>query len=83
MKTGLKRIGYWSMYFVCFVGVILAIGSVLGAFFYVVFGSGFTEYGLFMLCKKGLWAGFRYAGVWAVGLAIVLCFVKAARKEVK
>lgn len=83
MKRTLKRIAYWLIHFVCFVGVILAIGSIIGAFFYVVFGNSFTEYSVSILFKKGLWAGFRYAGVWAVGLAIVLCFLKGARKEVK
>lgn len=80
MKGFLKKVGYWFIHFIGFVSIILAIGSMLGAFFYVIFGSSFTEYPILLLIKKGLWAGFRYAGVWAVGLSIVLCFLKGARK---
>lgn len=77
----LKTIGYWLLYFLGYTGLTLALGSILGAILYVLFGTTFTEYSVLILMKKGLWIGFRYAGVWAGGLAIVLCFVKGAKSN--
>lgn len=80
MRKFFKNCAYWSLHFICYAGLILTIGSVVGAILFIVFGKSFTDYTLLNLIKKGLSIGFRYAGVWAVGLGIVLCFVKGGRK---
>jgi len=72
----LKNCAYWGLHFCCYAGLTLAIGSLMGAMLFAVFGKSFTDYTVLTLIKKGLSVGFRYAGVWAVGVGIVLCFVK-------
>ncbi|PWU05647.1 MAG: hypothetical protein C5B43_03025 [Verrucomicrobia bacterium] len=71
------------MHFLCYTAAILGIGSVVGGILFVLIGMYFTEYTFFYLIKKGIWVGFRYAGVWAGGSAIVLCFVKGGKKGKK
>lgn len=82
MKKAMRICAYWVGSFLYYVVIILAVGSVLGACLFTFFGTLFGDYTLKDLFKKGLWIGFRYAGVWAGGLAIVLCFFKGGRRRV-
>ena len=81
LKSLIKNSAYWLAFFLYYVLLVLAIGSLAGAILFAFFGLIFFEINIITLLKKGLWIGFRYAGVWAGGLAIVLCFLKAGRKE--
>lgn len=76
-----KNCAYWLVHFFYYVVLILAIGSLAGASLFAIFGTIFSDSSIWVLMKKGVWAGFRYGGVWAGGSAIVLCFLKAGRKR--
>lgn len=81
MKQFVKNGIYWLFLFFYYVFLILAIGSLAGAFLFATLGILFSEKSLLALLKQGIGTGFRYAGIWAGGLAIVLCFMKAGRKR--
>lgn len=75
----LKICAYWSAHLLCYTALILSLGTVVGACLFPLLGPLFVDSPLFALMKKGAWTGFRYAGVWAGGTAIVLCFIKGNR----
>lgn len=78
MKNIIKLIGVWLLRFGFYVAIILAIGTIIGSIGFVTIGSLLArEYGFEFLLKKGASIGFRYAGVWAGGASIILCFIKA------
>ena len=71
----------WLITWVYFVVVICFVGSVLGVLSHSLFGLLFLESPDFeYLAAFGFTNGLRYGGVWAGGLAIVLCVMRA-RKE--
>jgi len=73
-----KAVGIWLMRFSFYTAVILAAGMVIGGIGFVTIGGLFAKgYTCEFLFKKGASIGFRYAGVWAGGAAIVLCCMKA------
>lgn len=73
-----KLVSIWLMRFSFYTVTILATGTAIGIIGFVTIGSLFAKgYTLGFLLKKGAWVGFRYAGVWAGGSAIVLCCMKA------
>lgn len=77
----LKEIVRWLMTWVYFVLVICFIGATLGVITHVLFGLLFVDqpdYGF--LAAFGFMNGLKYGSVWAGGLAIVLCVMRA-RKE--
>ena len=71
---------YWIVVFISYVSMILMMGILLGASGFVGFGLIFSDYDFLFLLKKGAWVGLRYAGVWAGGIGIVLCIMKAKKK---
>jgi len=71
----------WLFTWIYFVLVICFIGAFLGVISHVAFGLFFMkgpDYAY--LASFGLMNGLNYGGVWAGGLAIVLCVMRA-RKE--
>lgn len=72
----IAKIGaYCALRFVYYTLLILLLGTILGGVGYMALGKLFVSYDFITLCKKGMWAGFRYGGVWAGGVAIVLTFI--------
>lgn len=76
MLTKLRLLGNGLCYFVYYVSCILFIGSALFALFFVSLGLLCTDYSPKVLLLKGLSVGFRYAGVWAGGSALVLSVMR-------
>lgn len=77
----LKICTYWSAFLLYYTAIILALGTIIGSCLFSLFGPLFVDSSSLELIKKGAWIGFRYAGVWAGGAAIVLCFIKGARNK--
>jgi hypothetical protein len=76
------RIGHWLGVWVHFVCIILLLGTLLGAFLHWLIGSLFFESPeASYLFAMGAQNGFFYSGVWAGGLAIVLCFIRGHREN--
>lgn len=76
-----KTCGYWMTVLLYYTAIILAIGTICGACLFPLIGPFFVDSTAMALAKKGAWMGFRYAGVWAGGTAITLCFFKAGRNK--
>lgn len=71
----------WLLTWVYFVLVICFVGAILGVFFHVLLGPLFVEQPDFgFLAAFGFMNGLKYGSVWAGGLGIVLCVIRA-RKE--
>ena len=71
----------WLFTWIYFVLVTCFVGAVLGVLTHVLLGPLFVDqpdYGF--LAAFGFMNGLKYGGVWAGGLAIVLCVIRA-RKE--
>lgn len=78
LKTGL----YWIFYFLVCCATILSAGVVLGSVAFVIVGQMLPkDYETLFLLKKGAWVGFRYAGIWAGGVSIVLCIMRFKKKR--
>jgi len=76
MFSLLRNILYYLGYFVYYTVIILGAGTVIGLILFTLLGPLFGEYSFSFLLKKGAWVGFRYAGVWAGGVSIVLCIIR-------
>lgn len=74
-----KNTAYWIFHFCKYTATTLLAGTLLGLFSFYLLGSVFTEYEPSFLLKKGSDIGFRYARVWAGGISIVLCIMKARK----
>lgn len=83
MRYTLRRALAGLYYFVYYVGCILLIGSAGFASLFLVLGLALSDYTAKELLYKGLSVGFRYAGVWAGGTALVLAIKKIAEKKTK
>lgn len=83
MRHTLKCILAGLYYFFYYVGCILLTGSMVFAFLFWVLGLALTHYTAQELLYKGLSVGFRYAGVWAGGTALVLTIQKLGQKRKK
>ena len=81
MKIKFKSIGYWTGWFIIYVGGIVALGAVVGSILYAIAGS-FSHPDLHWTQRMlfGLRDGSQYAGVWAGGLSIVICFMKGHKQ---
>ena len=78
MRTSL----YWILKFLTYTFLIILAGGLIGLFAFLITGFIFeTHYSFAFLIKKGFSVGARYASVWAIGLSIVLCFIKAHKKN--
>lgn len=68
---------YWLGWWVLYVVTTIAIGGIVGCLLFPTVGFIFQmDYEMSYLFKKGLMNGAQYAGVWAGGLGIVLCFIR-------
>ncbi len=77
----IRQVGRWVVTWLYFVSIILLIGATLGIITHLGFGLLFMDdpdYGY--LAAFGFSNGLRYGTVWAGGVAIVLCVMRA-RKE--
>lgn len=73
-----RAIAYWVALALAISLVIVAVGAVLGALIWVTVGTiAGDARSAGELLAKGASIGWRYARVWAGGVAIILCFVKA------
>lgn len=69
---------YWGGLVLLIATIILVAGTLAGALFWAAFGPWLgSECDLVGRLASGASVGVRYARVWAGGLAIVLCFIKA------
>lgn len=72
---------YWAAVWAVITGAIIAAGALIGAVLGVVHGLAFgSDSGLGGSLRYGVSLGWRYARVWAGGVAFILCFVKAHEK---
>lgn len=77
----LKFVLRWLFAWIYYVAITCCVGAVLGVLSHVLLGPLFVDEPDFgYLAAFGFMNGFKYGGVWAGGLAIVLCVVRA-RKE--
>ncbi|PXA04881.1 hypothetical protein DDZ13_02650 [Coraliomargarita sinensis] len=77
----LKGVLRWCFTWLYFVLLTCFVGAVLGVLSHVVLGPLFVDEPDFTyLSAFGFMNGLKYGGVWAGGLAIVLCVMRA-RKE--
>ncbi len=81
MLNILGQIIRWLLTWVYFVLLVCFLGALFGVISHMLFGLFFLDapdYGY--LASFGFSNGLRYGGVWAGGMAIVLCVIRA-RKE--
>lgn len=73
---------YWLASFFAYFVTIIFIGAVLGAISFALVGA-LTNPGLDLSYRlaKGVINGAQLAGVWATGVALVLCFVQGKRRN--
>lgn len=77
----LGSISAWLFTWLYFVLVVCFVGAMLGVLTHVLFGPIFVDQPDFsFLAAFGFMNGLKYGSVWAGGLAIVFCFMRA-RKE--
>ena len=81
MLNILRQIIRWLFIWLYFVLIICLAGAVIGVISHLLFGLIFMDTPDYE-CQAalGFSNGLRYGGVWAGGLAIVLCVIRA-RKE--
>lgn len=76
--TRLRVALYWVAVWLAIVVAIVAVGALLGAVCWLVFGVPLgSELNWSDRLAYGASVGWRYARVWAGGIAFVLCFIKA------
>jgi hypothetical protein len=81
MRSLLLQVLRWLFAWVYYVAIICFIGASLGVLTHLLFGLCFMDqpdYGF--LAAFGFSNGLRYGGVWAGGLSIVLCVMRARRE---
>lgn len=81
MLNILSSVLRWLFTWIYYVAIICFVGAVFGILTHLVLGPLFVDQPDFgYLAAFGFMNGFNYGGVWAGGLAIVLCVMRA-RKE--
>ena len=81
MLNILRQIIRWFFIWLCFVLIICLAGAFIGVVTHLLFGLIFIDTPDYVYqAAFGFSNGLRYGGVWAGGLAIVLCVIRA-RKE--
>ncbi|MEC8613790.1 MAG: hypothetical protein VXY17_00100 [Verrucomicrobiota bacterium] len=81
MQNILRQIIRWFFIWLYFVLIVCLAGAFIGVVTHLLFGLIFMDtpdYGYQVVI--GFSNGLRYGGVWAGGLAVVLCVIRA-RKE--
>jgi len=77
----LKNAARWLIGWIYYICIICFIGGMLGIVSHVIWGRIFYEdFDIGYMASLGLIHGLQYAGVWAGGLSIVICVMRA-RKE--
>lgn len=82
MKKAIANTLYWATWLFIYSLAIIVAGSLVGALLFWLVGFALPgmpswEHRVF----KGLTLGARFAGVWAMGFSIVLCFIQSHRKN--
>lgn len=72
-----KKAGFWAYYFALYVLLTLLGGAAIGVVLFCSLGLFLSNLSLQELAIKGLMVGLKYARVWAGGLSLVLCVIKA------
>lgn len=81
MLSILKNVVRWLLGWIYYICIICFIGGMVGVVTHVLWGMAFYEdFDLGYMASLGLIHGLQYAGVWAGGLSIVICVMRA-RKE--
>jgi hypothetical protein len=80
---GLRWLGTWLGISLAIVLGGAVVGAVLGLCSFPVFAASGHAYGVLELVGRGLVLGGKYAGIWAMGTAIVLCFVIGHRRRTR
>lgn len=81
MQGILKNVFRWLLGWIYYICVIVFIGAMVGIVSHLLWGLVFYEdFDLGYMASLGLIHGMQYAGVWAGGLSIVICVIRA-RKE--
>ena len=70
----------WLLTWLFFVAIICFVGAMLGVLTHILLGPLFVDKSFGFLAAFGFMNGLKYGSVWAGGLAIVLCVMRA-RKE--
>ena len=76
------RDSHWSLYFICWVAAISAVGAALGGLSFPLLGLLLGwDFSLSELCLNGMRnLGFLFF-VWAVPIAIIACFARWYRRR--
>ena len=73
---------YWLASFFAYFVIVIFIGAVLGAVSFALVGALTNpDLDLSYRLAKGVINGAQLAGVWATGIAIVLCFIQGRRRN--
>ena len=81
MLKVLKEISMWIFIWLYYVLLTCLVGAMLGVLTHVLLGPLFVEDPDFgFLAAFGFMNGLKYGSVWAGGLAIVLCVMRARRE---
>ncbi len=68
--------------FVLYLSATLLIGGLVGAFLFLTIGAlTHPEAPVLDRLSRGFYDGVLYAGVWAIGLSIVLCVMRGHREH--
>ncbi|QYY36846.1 hypothetical protein [Ruficoccus sp. ZRK36] len=79
--TLLRGVLHWLGWWAIFTFSFILSGGLLGGMVYLVAGFlGNPEHELSYRLSKGFLNGAEYFGIWAGGLSIVLCWIKAHRE---
>jgi hypothetical protein len=81
-RTLLRAVWRWPLLFLAYGLLTVAAGAIVGTVGFLLLGKLFTpDLSFAELARHGLRMGSIYAGVWAPGLAIVLCFMHGKRER--
>lgn len=81
MTIKFKSISYWISWFVFYLAAIVACGGIIGSVLYAIVGMlSHPDLHWTLRLQYGFSDGSKYAGVWAVGLSLVLCVMKGYKK---
>jgi len=73
---------HWSLYFLFWLAAIVAAGAVVGAAVFPLVGLCFRSgYTAGQLVANGVRTGSFYCFLWAPGIAVVLCVMRAYRRR--
>jgi hypothetical protein len=82
MAKLLRFIITWTCYFAGYVGMVLMLGALVGALAYLFLGFFIqSDLGAWERFHEGAWLGFRWIGLWAGGLALILCAMQGYRTK--